>query len=277
VNLTQQLSPSARLSFGKFSATELARSTPLAGGGDLGGFLYTGIAATPSLVFPPYIVGGQFAYTTDPVNYSLFVYDARNAQGSSFWGDLFSKGVVFNASATYKAQWGDLPGFYTLNVVHSTAESVDLDSLLLPPDADDFAKTTRGLTYVAFKFQQYLSVDPRTAGGGWGIFGQIGIGDGNPHLLDANYVLGVGGTSPIAGRAQDRWGLAYYYNDWSSALVAALNANGLYIDNENGIEAFYEAQISPNARVGINAIALDPATPGASDYVQVGLRLRVNF
>ncbi|MHA6262777.1 carbohydrate porin [Arenibacterium sp. CAU 1754] len=277
VNVTQQLTPAARLSLGKFSATELARSTPLAGGGDLGGFLYTGIATTPSLVFPPYVLGGQFSFTTDPVNYSFFVYDARNAQGSDVWKNPFSEGIVFNASATYKATIGNLPGFYTLNVVHSTAEATDLDSLLLPPDADDFARTTRGLTYVAFKFQQYLVVDPDTPGGGWGIFGQIGIGDGNPHLLDANYVLGVGGSSPIPGRNRDRWGVAMSYTDWSRALIAALNANGLDLDNEIGIEGFYEAEISEKVRLGVNAMYLDPATPGAEDYLQVGIRLRVSF
>lgn len=204
MSLTQQVSLSARLSFGKFSATELARSTPLAGGGDLGGFLYAGIAATPCLVFPPYIVGEQFAYSTDPVNYSLFIYDARNAQGSGFRGDLFSEGIVFNASVTFRATFGTLSGFYIINVVHSTEDAVDLDCLLLPPDADDFAKTTRGLTYNAFKFQQYLSVDSEIKGGGWGIFGQIGIGDGNPHHLDANYVLGSVLTAPRPSRGADK-------------------------------------------------------------------------
>ena len=277
VNVTQQLSPSTRLSIGKFSATELARSTPLAGGGDLGGFLYTGIAATPSLVFPPYALGGLLSVTTDPVNYSLFVYDARNAQGSDFWNEPFSEGIVFNGSATYKTAIGDLPGFYTLNVVHSTAEGTDLDSLLLPPDAEDFASTTQGLTYVAFKFQQYLAVDPSTPGGGWGVFGQIGFGDGNPHLLDANYVLGVGGTSPFGGRERDRWGVALSYTDWSSSLIAALNTNGLDLDNEYGMEAFYEAEITDNLRLGVNAMYLDPATPTADDYVQIGMRMRVSF
>ena len=277
VNVTQQLSPSTRLSIGKFSATELARSTPLAGGGDLGGFLYTGIAATPSLVFPPYALGGLLSVTTDPVNYSMFIYDARNAQGSDFWNDPFTEGVVFNGSATYKTTIGDVPGFYTLNIAHSTAEEIDLDTLLLPPDADDFASTTRGMTYVALKFQQYLSVDPSTPSGGWGIFGQIGIGDGNPHLLDANYVLGVGGTSPIQGRARDRWGVALSYTDWSSALIAALNANGLDLDDEYGVEAFYEAEITDNLRLGVNAMHLDPATTTAADYVQIGMRLRMSF
>ncbi|TNJ40630.1 carbohydrate porin [Phaeobacter sp. B1627] len=277
VNLTQELSPSTRLSIGKFSATEMARGTPLAGGGDLGGFLYTGIAATPSLVFPPYALGALLSVTTDPVNYSLFIYDARNAQGSDFWKKPFSEGIVYNASATYKTTIGNLPGFYTLNVAHSTAEATDLDSLLLPPDAADFASTTRGITYVALKFQQYLSVDPTTPGGGWGIFGQIGIGDGNPHLLDANYVLGVGGTSPIQGRGRDRWGIALSYTDWSRALIDALNANNLDLDDEYGMEAFYEAEITDSLRVGVNAIYLDPATPTAKEYVQIGMRLRISF
>jgi len=250
---------------------------PLVGGKGKGGFQYTGIAAPVSFVFPPYIVGGQVSVITDPVNYSFFVYDPNNAQGDDFWGNLFEDGIVFNASATYKASLGGLPGFYGINLVHSTASGTDYESLLLPPDADNFARQTKGISFAALKFQQYLSFDSSRPDQGWGVFGQISIGDGNPNQLDTAYVFGLAGTSPIEGRGNDRWGISWARYNWSDALVAALQTTGSGLRDEWAVEAFYEAEITDNLRMGANIMRVRPGLPGFADYSQIGFRVRASF
>ncbi len=205
MTLHQQFSASVRGAFGKFNVIELARNTPLVGGKGKGGFQYTGIAAPPSFVFPPYVFGAQFAYSTKSVDYSLMVYDPNNAQGSDFFNNLFDDGIVFNGTATYKASIANRLGFYGLNIIHSTASGTDYDSLLQSSVADNFTNEIKGVTIVTLKFQQYLSYNSDNPDEGWGIFGQVGFADGNPSQLDNVLVLGLAGTSPIMGRGNDRW------------------------------------------------------------------------
>ncbi len=277
MTLHQQFNSSARGAFGKFNVIELARNTPLAGGKGKGGFQYTGIAAPPSFVFPPYVFGAQFAYSTESVDYSLMIYDPNNAQGSDFWSNLFDDGIVVNGTATYKTAIGGRPGFYGLNVIHSTASGTDYDSLLQSPDADSFTNQIEGVTIATLKVQQYLSYNPDNADEGWGIFGQIGFADGNPSQLDNVFVVGLAGTSPITGRGDDRWGIAGSRFNWSDKMIKALEADGNGLRDEWALEAFYEAAINDTLRVGVNIMQIRPGLPEFDDYIQLGVRLRGSF
>ena len=43
-----------------------------------------------------------------------------------------------------------------------------------------------------------------------GVFGNLGLSDGEPYPIHWSAILGIGGSSPIPGRNQDTFGLAYY-------------------------------------------------------------------
>jgi len=273
---TQAFSQNLSLTIGKFNLVEAANNTPLVGGADGGGFNYLGFVAPPSFVAPPYALGGQIALTTQPINYSLLVYDSRSAQGHEFWEHPF-QGLVYNASATFKTKFANLPGFYTINYVHSTAEGIDFKSLLFEPGTAGFASTIRGYDYAAFKFQQYLYTDHTNPGNGWGIFGQVAVGDNNPHPYGFAYNIGIGGNSPFADREQDRWGVAFSKQHWSNEFVDGLAAIGTFIEDETAIEAFYEAAITENLRVGVNVQYINPGVVGFDDAVLVGTRARFVF
>ena len=277
MTLHQQFSASASGAFGKFNVIELARNIPLVGGKGKGGFQYTGIAAPPSFVFPPYVFGAQFAYATESVNYSLLIYDPNNAQGSDFFNNLFDDGVVFNGTATYKTSINDRPGFYGLNIIHSTASGTDYDSLLQSSDADSFTNQIKGVTIVTLKVQQYLSYNPDNTDEGWGIFGQIGFADGNPSQLDNVFVVGLAGTSPITGRGNDRWGIAGSRFNWSDKMIEVLEVDGNGLRDEWALEAFYEAAINDTLRVGLNIIQVQPGLPEFDKHIQTGVRLRASF
>ena len=47
--------------------------------------------------------------------------------------------------------------------------------------------------------------------------------------------------------------------------------------DEWAIEAFYEAAITDNFRVGANAIYVRPGIPTGEDVVQFGMRVRATF
>jgi porin len=278
-SLIQQLTPSLNLIIGKINAPDLAREAPLVGGNNKGGFLYNGISAPPpGAVLPAYTFGAMLAGKTNNWSYNFWTYDPNNAQGSEFWNHLFSDGVVFNGSVEYSTKFFGLPGSYGVNLVYSTADSVDFDTLLLPPDAEGFARDKSGISFATLKFTQYLVSNPDNPEEGWGVFGFIGLGDGNPNFLDDSYMLGIGGTSPINGRSDDRWGVAWSRYNWSDALDRALQLQlGIQLRDEETIEAYYEAELTDYLRLGVNAMRIRPGTPNVDDYTQVGTRISVTF
>jgi porin len=260
----------------------MARDAPLSGGNNEGGFLYNGISAPPpGSVLPAYTFGAMLAGKagqSKKLSYNLWLYDPNNAQGGDFWKDLFSDGVVINGTLTYETGFGGQPGFYGVNLVHSTADGVNFHSLLLPPGSEGFAATTKGISYTTLSFTQFLSHNPDKPSEGWGVFGQVGIGDGNPNFLDNSYIFGIGGNSILAGRSSDRWGVAYARYNWSNDLNEGLDALiGTRLNDEYVVEAYYEAKITDHLRLGANVMRVNPGLPDKKDYTQLGIRTSINF
>ncbi len=277
VLFTQRFSPNLQASFGVFDFVEIGdRGLPLQGGGGNGTFLYTGIAVPPSFLGPPYVLGGRVSYAAEPFNFNFMIYDPRNVVGTDIFDDPFQNGLNYNFSATRQVSFNGLSGFYTLNLVHSTASGIDLETAA-PDVIDGQIRMIDGKSYAAFKFQQYLVRYGPDATKGWGVFGHVGIGDGNPLFLDSHYLLGIGGDSPINGRADDRWGIAASRYNWSNSLIAALGNQGVSLRDESVIEAFYEAAITDNARLGINYQRIRAGLEQTDWIDTLGVRLRFTF
>nr|WP_237220286.1 carbohydrate porin [Salipiger sp. CCB-MM3] len=82
---------------------------------------------------------------------------------------------------------------------------------------------------------------------------------------------------PFAGRESDRWGLAWSRYDWSDKLGEALDAYGVNLQDEWAVEAFYEAALNENWRLGGNIMRVQPSFESFDDYTQIGFRLRATF
>jgi hypothetical protein len=51
--------------------------------------------------------------------------------------------------------------------------------------------------------------DPRNPKRGWGVFGKLTKADGNSNTLEQSSYFGVGGSSVLPSRPDDRFGVAY--------------------------------------------------------------------
>jgi porin len=111
---------------------------------------------------------------------------------------------------------------------------------------------------------------------GLGLFGQIAFSDGNPNPLDWGALIGVGGAGLIPGRSQDRWGVGIFYYSVSTVLKDSL-ANAAKIDDEAGVEVFYNAKITPWFDVSANLQAIDPALSANDRAIFAGLRATLRF
>lgn len=93
---------------------------------------------------------------------------------------------------------------------------------------------------VYYNFDQYLYTEPDDPEQGWGIFGRFGYDGGGANIFSSFYSAGVGGKGVIPGRDNDTFGFGYYYADFTNDLPDAL-----HIDGEQGVELFYNIEITP--------------------------------
>ncbi|MNZ10154.1 Carbohydrate-selective porin, OprB family [compost metagenome] len=109
------------------------------------------------------------------------------------------------------------------------------------------------------------------------MFGQFGVSDGNPNATKWSAFAGVGGTSFIPGREQDRWGVAYFRYSPSKVLRDGLDTLGFALHDEHGVEAFYNVALTPWLLLTPDLQVVNPAAGGASTAVVGSLRLQVKL
>ena len=279
--ITQKLGKRASVTVGKFNMLDAVSRTPLIGGGGLDTFMHLGLAAPVSGVTPPYLFGASASLSMKRVNFGLMIYDPRNAQDWDVIANPFEEGVTTSLSASVPLTIGGKRGIHSFRGVYSTEEGIDLrdvPQLALPPELRDEPRSRAEPWFLSYSFQQYLHHDPNDPSKGWGIFGQVGVSDGNPNPFQGHFFIGVGGNSFLPGRSNDRWGVAYFQQRLDDALrEAALRDLRFSIGTENGVEVYYNLALAPWFRVTANLQFIEPFPDSKEDTVFGGVRTQVKF
>ncbi len=271
--VTQRFGDLVSVSLGKFNTIEFVRARPLVGG--IGPDTFWNVNLGPVTgITPPTLNGAQIRIGTRPVSFSLMIYDPLDATNRPLFSDLFENGVTFNGSATLKTSIAGLTGYYGVKGIYSTRRGTDFSEIIQPPGASPGTK--KGSWLVGFSFQQYVVQDPANSARGWGVFGEIDKGDGNPNLMEWTAFLGIGGSSFIPGRPDDRFGIAYFHLGVSQALKDEL-APFFKVKNESGVEAFYNVAVTPWFRIIGNLQFIEPASGGVAKSIYMGLGTHVRF
>jgi porin len=117
---------------------------------------------------------------------------------------------------------------------------------------------------------QYLVGDEEH---GFGIFARLGLSEGGPNPVRWHSAAGFGGTALFPGRESDRWGFGVYQQKLSSAEPLTL----LGVEEETGIESFYNLAINPHVGLTLDAQYIDSAFPGPGSVFVLGSRLNLSF
>jgi porin len=273
LNLSQKFGDNVSISLGKFNMLDVLAATALIGGGGETTFWTAPISG----VTPAYLLGGILSVKTTPATFTLMVYDPRDAHDPNVVEHPFATGATTSLSATIPVPLDGLSGFHTFRVAYSSATGLDLDTVgeLLLPSGSAAVDTKQGYYYGSYAFQQFLWQDPDKPSRGWGLFGEFEATDGNPNPVSAMVFLGLGGSTP--GRLDDRWGVAWFDYMFSSHLKTALAAIGQGLQDERGLEAYYDMAIADHIRFGPDAQVIWPGTPGKATAVFLGTRARLVF
>lgn len=278
--VSQAFGDRVSVSFGKFNMLDVLSNTPLLGGGGANTFMNTALAAPITGVTPPYLVGANLTIRTDPIIWTAFVYDPRDAQDMDVVRNPFSEGVTGMLSATVPYRIAGLSGFFGARAIYNNKETTDLGDvpgLVLPHGSQRFIGTRKGSWFLGASLQQYLVQSSENPAEGWGVFGQVGISDGNPNPIEWSAILGVGGTSFLPGRNLDRWGVGYFRYSLSSDLRDGLASIGVDLRDEQGIEAFYSVAVTPWFSVTGDLQVVQPAILDAPTAVTTAIRTKIVF
>jgi porin len=278
---TQVLSENLMVSAGKINLLDHVYQQ-LTGATGLEGFMNLSLIFNPILARTlPYSAFGAGAYYLrdgEPV-LTLSVFDTRDASTTSVFDDFFTSGAVIFGTAVLPTNFFGRPGHQGLEGAYSSGRYTNIskspyldpvDGLVFPgpPQAGSWA--------LGYLFDQAVWVSRDDPERMWGVFGKLGISDGNPNPVRWTAIGGVSGASPIAGRTLDTFGVGFYHLEISSSLKRSARPLAA-LRNEQGVELYYNARITPWFQFTPDLQVIEPFDQSAGTALVVGFRAKLDF
>ncbi|MHC9541326.1 MAG: carbohydrate porin [Vulcanimicrobiota bacterium] len=277
VYFQQNFNDSAILMAGKINIIDVCGSKPFMGGAGYETFWNTAFVAPPTGTVPPYLFGALLTVPTKSAKYFLWVYDPNNMANLSGLERPFADGVTIRGCVEFPVTIGGLGGHQGFAAAFSTMKGTDMESLgdvFLPSPGIGKVAVKSGRYHFSYYFDQYLVQSKKNPREGIGLFGQIGFSDGNPNKLDWEALVGIGGTGMIPGRSRDQYGIGLYHYSVSDVLKDALPRDR--IRDEQGLEIFYNAELTPWLSVGPDLQIIEPSLKN-EQAVFYGFRTVIKF
>ena len=268
-----------RLQLGKINLLDQSAALPIVDGGGKEGFQHLGLAAPPALLASAKVYGAILTVPMRRVTFNFGVWTPEDYTNRVVPDGMFSNGVNLIMIATVPVRPGGLKGFQNLTVYATSKKRrllTDSPDINPPPEIAGLPQPEPGGFHLRYGFQQFLWQDPRDPARGWGMFGHVGISTGMPELLDWTMTLGLSGSPPIASRPRDRFGLGYFRVSLTSRIVDGL-APLVALEDEQGIEAFYTAEIAHSIRLTATGQVVDSLLRNGKTAAFLGVRAHASF
>lgn len=269
---TQKVGARSSIALGKFNPVDLLATDPFFGGWGIDRFMNLILTAPPSGLIPVIFMGGVINIQTEPLTWTVMVFDPVDRTNDYFPGDLFSEGVNLAVAVTRTTSLTGRKTVYSLNGLYSTAEGVDYSSV----GGAVGRSNKKGAYNVSFEFKHNLQESGDQADSSWGFYLKAALADGNPNYVKSSLIAGLGGRALFFGRPQDTFGLGAFYYNLSDVLDDTLHPSIKFRD-ESGIEVFYNFAVGPWLYLGPDIQYVSPARGGFDNALVVGLRLQVRI
>lgn len=269
---TQQVGDRSSIAIGKFNPVDLLAADPFYGGWGIDRFMNLILAAPPSGLIPVVFMGAIGSIKTEPVSWTIMVFDPKDRTNDYFPGDLFKEGVNVSVSGAHTTTLAGRKTIFAVTGLYSTAAGTDYSSL--PPGM--VTTTKKGSYNVSFEFKHNLQESAARPDASWGFYFKAAIADGNPNYVQSSVIAGIGGRALFFGRPQDSFGLGAYRYNLSDALKNSLAPHTQFRD-EAAVEAFYSYAVTPWLYVGADVQYIKPAAGGFKNALVSALRTQIRF
>lgn len=269
---TQKLGERGSIAVGKFNPVDLLAQDPFYGGWGIDRFWNLILAAPPSGLIPVVFMGTVVTVKTQPVAWTLMVFDPNDRTNDYLPGDLFQDGINVALTGTYPMTIAGRKSSFAINGLYSTAEGLDYSTL-----QPGFATTNKSGSYnISFEFKHNLQESKVQPGATWGFYFKLATADGNPNYVQSSVIAGFGGRALFFGRPQDSFGLGIYRYNLSDELQDALDPYTQFKD-ESTVELFYDYSMTPWLTLGLDIQYIDPASGGFKRALVPGMRLQIRL
>jgi carbohydrate-selective porin OprB len=109
---------------------------------------------------------------------------------------------------------------------------------------------------------------------GLGVFGRVAFGPEDRHAYNVYAMGGVGGRGLVSGRPYDRVGVGFYWLKESDDLD---DQPGDLLDDETGIEVFYNLALTPAVQLTFDVQWIDSGIKASNNATVLGMRLMTIF
>ncbi len=213
--------------------------------------------------------------------FTLTVYDTNDASTSSAFDNLFDNGAIIYPTLSLSTEFFGMPGHQTVWGAYSSGRygilSPESLTLFPPPPLQGLPLTfIRGSWWIDYRFDQALWVDPIDPTRSWGVFGDVGISDGEPNPIHWSAIVGIGGSSSICSRKLDTFGVAYYYMGVSGSFRNNVQAI-VPVRDERGVELFYNIGVTPWFHITTDLQVITPILESADTALVLGIRAKIDF
>lgn len=272
LNFTQVLNPYVSVSIGRFNMVDLYQHA-YTGGRGIDKFMNLSFVMPPiSLRTVPPVAEG--------VIFSVFKGSEVAARGGlieSTDTGFFKNGATVLWEVALPVKLFSKPGHYSVGGEFSSTVATALDQnpwILLPP-FNQPVQTKTGAWTLNISFDQAIAEDPNDATKHFGLFGMLGVSDGNPSLIQPFFMLGVGGHSILRGRPNDTFGIAYSFNAVSADFKTAVEP--VRLRNENAGELYYNFAVAPWSLITADLQFIDPFAVGSRTRTFFAIRWKLVF
>jgi porin len=204
--------------------------------------------------------------------------NATDTTKTSGFDELFNDGCVLAAEAHLPTPLiGGMPGGQTLGGAWSSKNFTSLgqDPRIILPDVPIAEKSDSWVLY--WNTHQYLVVDSGDPLRGWGYFARAGVADKDTNPIEHFLEFGFGGSSPLASRPADTFGVGWYRAYASDEIGVFLQTALGPLGDGQGVEAFYNIAVTPWCHITPDVQYIAPSREVVNDALVAGLRANVNF
>ena len=209
--------------------------------------------------------------------FTFTVLNATDTTRTSGFDELFADGAALLAQLRLPTNFFCMPGHQLFGATWSSRDFVSLgqDPRFVLPDVP--INRQSGSWSLFWNTDQYLVVDPCDPKRGWGYFARAGIGDDEANPVESFLSAGIGGSSMLRGRKADTFGAGWYWIESSDEIGPILQTAFGPIGNGQGVELYYNAQVTPWFHLTPDLQVLVPARENVDTALVLGLRGKMDF
>src|SRR5262249_48295117 len=151
--------------------------------------------------------------TKDPTEaiVSLLVMSANGQATTSGFEDLNGNAISVAGEGRVRTDFFGLTGHQLLGATYSNKNFKSIDQRLGSIIETRTFRPEKGSWNIFYNFDQYLYELKKGEDRGVGLFGRLGVADGNPNFMKFFWSVGVGGKGMFASRPHDKFGFGFYY------------------------------------------------------------------